>query len=346
MTNAKRIRAGIIGAGFISNYHIPGLLQAGAEIVMVSSLVAEEAERQSARYGIPHRSTDYRDLLARPDIDVAVILTPDATHREIVVAAAQAGKAILLQKPMARTSDECREIIEAADKAKVFLYVSFMHRYFPEVQAVRDLLAKDALGHPLSIRQRNATAGANWAPWFYQKENVGGGVVMQLGVHGIDLLRYLFGEIVAVRATTTLMKKERILKDGTVVKPTNEDLALATYRFASGAMASHEMVYNEVAGTDRFRLEIYGEKGTAWLRTERGALTYWAPSYLGTDGWFVPSLPDEDLGLRQHRHFLQMLTGEAPKDASDRDGLASILVAEAIYRSAESERWEEVIPHA
>lgn len=124
--------------------------------------------------------------------------------------------------------------------------------------------------------------------------------------------------------------------------PDNEDTALALYRFASGAIAIHEMAYNEVAGTDRFRLEIYGEQGTAWLRTERGLLAVYAPAYAGRAEWFEPPLPTTPPGLRQHRHFLAMLRGEEAPDSSARDGLAAILVAEAIYRSAASGDWQPV----
>ena len=161
-------------------------------------------------------------------------------HARRAIAALEAGKPALLQKPMARNSAECRAIIAAAQATGVPLFVSFMHRYLEEIEQVRPLLERGVLGRVHSVRQRNATPGADWAAWFYRKENVGGGVLLQLGVHGIDLLRHLFGEIVRVRATTALMIKERMLADGTVVRPNAEDLVIATYEFASGLIAAHE----------------------------------------------------------------------------------------------------------
>jgi predicted dehydrogenase len=155
-------------------------------------------------------------------------------------------------------------------------------------------------------------------------------------------LRYLFGEIEAVLATTALVKTQRLLSDGRVVMPDNEDLALVAYRMASGMLAAHEISYNEVAGTDRFRMEIYAEKGTAWLRTERGRLAVYSQEQSAEDGWFLPDLPAEDVGFRQHDHFLKMLRGDAPVDGSAFDGFISVLVAEAIYRSAKSGAWEKV----
>lgn len=339
---SQKVKVGVIGAGFISDYHIQGLQSAGAEVAAISSLVEEDAKAKASKYQIQQATSDYQVILDRSDIDAVVILTPDFTHRQVAVDSARAGKHILLQKPMARSSTECKEIISAAQEAGVSLHVSFMHRYFEEVEELRSLLEKKTLGNILTIRHRNATPGANWAPWFFDREKVGGGVVMQLGIHGIDLLRKLFGEIEAVRATTSLMVKERVLADGTVVVPDNEDLAIMTYRFASGMVAVHEAVYNEVAGTDRFRMEVYGDRGTAWLRSERGRLAVYAPDHQGQTGWFTPPLPQENFGYRQHKHFLEMVTGMQVHDGSHLDGLAAVQIAEAIYSSAENGEWMEI----
>lgn len=335
---------GVLGAGFISDYHIAGLRAAGAEVVSVFSQNGEKARRKADQYGIPHSCNSVDEILARNEIAAVVIATPDFTHEALAVAAAAAGKATLLQKPMAPTSAAARRIIAAAAKAGVPLVVSFMHRYFEEVVQARQILVNGALGEISMVRQRNGTPGADWAAWFYQKERVGGGVVLQLGVHGIDLLRQLFGEIAAVKAVTRLVQSERTLADGSVVEPNNEDLAIALYRFASGVIAVHEMSYNEVAGIDRFRMEIYGAAGTAWLRSERGRFALVAPAVTGEAGWVPYDLPEAPFGESHHRHFLTMVSGEAPVDASARDGLAALLVAEAIYRSAENGEWTEVDP--
>jgi predicted dehydrogenase len=336
------IRVGILGAGSISDYHIVGLQAAGAEVVAISSRTEPHARQKAQQYGIASYTTDYQALLARDDIEAVVIATPDYLHGEHATAAAQARKVILLQKPMAPTSAECRQIIHAAEEARVSLYVSFMHRYFPEITMLRDLLARNALGDIYSIRLRNATPGATWADWFYSQQQVGGGVALQLGIHGIDLLRHIFGEIAAVCAVKALMKTKRQLADGRLIVPDNDDTVLAIYRLKSGVMVSHEMIYNEVAGTDRFRIEIYGERGTAWLRTEKGALALHSPAYSGQDDWIVPDLTPEPVGLRQHRHWLAMVRGDSPPDHSAQDGLMCVRIAEAIYRSAASGRVEAI----
>ncbi|MCC7452167.1 MAG: Gfo/Idh/MocA family oxidoreductase [Anaerolineae bacterium] len=337
-----KTRIAMIGAGSISDYHVPALQQAGADVVAIFSRTLANAEAKAQQYGIPACMANYDELLARDDIDAVIIATPDFTHEDYTIAALNAGKAVLAQKPMGRSASECERMIRASETTGLPLYVSFMHRYFEEVAEARRRLAEGALGQVYMVRLRNATPGANWADWFYQKAAVGGGVVLQLGVHGIDLLRQLCGEIEAVKATTGLLKTTRQLADGRWITPDNEDIALITYRMATGALVTHEVFYNEVAGTDRFRMEIYGDRGTLWLRTERGRLAIYAPEHTGKTDWIMPELPPTEVGLRQHRHFLAMLRGDSPPDQSAQDGLASLLVAEAIYRAAESETWERV----
>lgn len=337
------VRVGLIGAGFISDYHLSGLQEAGADVVTICSRTGVTAREKAKQFSIPRVAADYREVLAQDEVEAVVIVTPDFTHETLAVAAAEAGKAILLQKPMARSVEECERILEAAEKAGVLLCVSWMHRYFAEVGTMRAFLSEETLGRVHTIRQRNATPGKDSkTDWFFSREKVGGGMVQQLGVHGIDLIRLLFGEIEAVSAVIAIVKTERVLADGTVVKPDNEDTALVTYRLASGALAVHEITCNEVAGTDRFRMEIYGERGTAWLRTEKGPLALYAPDNLDRAGWYTPELPTSLPGPQQHRHFLAMVRGQEPPDSSGRDGLAAARIVETIYRSAESGQWEEV----
>lgn len=337
----RPVRAGIIGAGFISDYHISGLLAAGADVACMCSRTRDRARTKARAFGIAESCDSVDELLSRDDIDLVVIATPDNTHHQLALQAAQSGKAILLQKPMARTAAEAEEIVAAAEHARVPLIVSFMHRYFDEVIELRKLLHAGTLGDVSMIRQRNATPGADWADWFYRADATGG-VVMQLGIHGIDLIRYLFGEIDAVQACMETTATTRTLADGSVVIPENEDLAIALYRLGSGAMAVHDMSYREVAGTDRFRLEIYGAAGTAWLRTERGVLALAVQNNDGAVVWESPPLPKSPLGLLHHEHVLAMIRGDAPIDASALDGVASLRVAEAIYRAAATSQWTTV----
>jgi predicted dehydrogenase len=339
---ADRVGVGIIGAGLISVYHIEGLLAAGgADLRVIAARSTTNAGPLAARHGIAEVVTDHRTLLERPDVEAVVIATPDALHEAHALAAIEAGKAILLQKPMACTSASCRRLLDAARAAGVDLQVSYMHRHFEEVVRTRELLAQGGLGEVQSIRLRNATPGPH-EPWFYDRDQVAGGVVMQLGIHGIDLLRHLFGEIEAVRAVAATQQPERHLPGGQVVITDLEDTVLASYRMASGALVSHEMSFCEPAGTDRFRLEFFSAESAVQLRTERGLLALFAPELSGEPGWFLPQLAQPALGQRHHRHWLDIVRGRTPTEPTAEDGLAGILVAEAVLRAAASGREEQL----
>lgn len=339
--NKEAVRVGVIGAGFISAYHLNALQKAGADLIVVADPIEERARKRSAEFGVKHHTTDYRAALARDDVEAVVITVPDFVHAEVAIAALRAGKTVLLQKPMARTPGECQSIIDVAEETGTPLYVSFMHRHMDETVELQHLLVEGALGQVYYVDQINATPGPTWAAWYYRKENVGGGMVKQLGVHGIDLLRYLFGEIEAVKATVGQVCSERRLDDGSVVTQENDDIAVAVYRFRNGLIATQHMDFNEVAGTERFRTEVRGLKGVAHIRSARGDLAIYAPEYTGQSGWVTPDFEKTPFGVRQHSRFMAMVRGEEPPDGSARDGLASLIVAEAVYRSSESGAWEE-----
>jgi predicted dehydrogenase len=263
------------------------------------------------------------------------VATPDQTHPEIVLAAIDTGKSILVQKPIATSLATAQPLVERARMAGVILSVSFMHRHFEEIVALHDLLDRGVLGRPLTARIRNATPGPTWGPWFYRPPVEGiGGVVIQLGVHGIDLLLHLLGPIRSVRACTATLVPERSLADGSRVAVGVVDHAVATYEFVSGAIASHEMSWAEVAGTDRFRLEVYGSEGTAWTRWPTNGLATYATNRGGLTGWFSPDLPAEPLGARHHRSFIAQVRGDEPPDGTDLDGLAGLEIIEAVHLAA------------
>ncbi|MFN0159786.1 MAG: Gfo/Idh/MocA family protein, partial [Burkholderiales bacterium] len=174
--SARPVGVGFIGAGFIAEYHLAGLRAAGgARLRVIAGRTLAKAAALAERFGIETTTTDWREVLARDDVDAVVITTPDDTHPEVAIAAAAAGKHILLQKPMARTAAECRRITAAARATGVCLSVSFMHRHFEEVVAARQLLADGVIGTPYAVRMRNATPGPDWGAWFFSRERVGGG---------------------------------------------------------------------------------------------------------------------------------------------------------------------------
>ncbi|CAN7339117.1 Gfo/Idh/MocA family oxidoreductase [Bosea sp. LjRoot90] len=321
----------LIGAGFIAEYHLGGLAAVPEAVVkVVASRSLAGAQQFAGQLPGAVATTDVAAAIGRDDVDAVLVTTPDDTHEAIGALALQAGKAVLLQKPMATSSAACRRLIALADQTGCDLQVSFMHRHFEEVVTARRLIAEGTIGTITSVRMRNATPGPDWGEWFFRRDRVGGGAILQLGIHGIDLIEHLVGEVAAVSARTATLLSERRLRDGRIVPVENPDSAWGIYELANGAIASHEVSMIEQAGCDRFRMEIYGTKGTIWLRSERGALAVARKSQCE---WSVPDLPTPPFGQRQHRAWLEGVTNLVPREQTARAGLRGLLVAEAIEQS-------------
>lgn len=330
-------RVALIGAGSIAAYHLSGLRAAGAPAVAVASRTLTAAQAVAMAHDVPEALDDWRRLLGRRDVDAVIVATPDATHRELACAFLAAGKAVLLQKPMAATVAEAGLIRDAAGASGAVLEVSFMHRHFAEVVRARAMLAESVLGEVLSARIRNATPGPDWAPWFWQRAG-SGGVVAQIGVHGIDLVRHLLSPIVSVAALGGRRVPVRILRDGTRVEPELEDHVAAAYLLQGGAVVSHEMSFSDAGATDRFAMEIHGARGTLTIRGSRGALA------VRQGAWRDVMVPDDDPGRRQHAEFLEIVAGRHPPTGSDADGLAAQRVVEAVAEAVATGRRVEMPP--
>jgi predicted dehydrogenase len=328
---ARMIRIALIGTGSIAGYHLGALAAiAGAHVTHIVGRDRAKAQALATRMNAGEGTGELDAALAQAD--AVVIATPDDTHEDICARAIAVRKAILVQKPMAQDVASARRILALASAAGIDLQVSFMHRYFEEFVAARALLAAGTIGTPTSARMRNATPGPDWADWFFKKERVSGGVVPQLGVHGIDLLTQLFGPIAETRATTAILLHERRLADGRVVAVENPDSAWATYRFANGIVATHDMSMIEAAGTDRYRLEINGTEGLLVLRGSSAPLRILRK---GRTDWETPVLPESAQGVRHHQRWLDGVRGVRPREATAHDALHGLLVAEAIARSSE-----------
>jgi UDP-N-acetyl-2-amino-2-deoxyglucuronate dehydrogenase len=324
----------VVGAGFIADYHLAGLAAVPeADVRAIVSRTAASAEALAARFGIAtgghgpgggarpprYRGRDRHHAGRHPRGD----RDRGARGRKGRAAAKADG-------------DGCRSLPAAARGGPAAWHRSAGELDAPPLprgRAARQLLAEGAIGRVTSARLRNATPGPDWADWFFARDRVGGGVVLQLGSHGIDLVEYLLGRVSSLSAWTATLEAERRLADGRVVAVENADSAWATYRLATGVVVAHEMSMIEVAGCDRFRLELYGSEGTMWLRSERGPLALFRQ---GTAGWEVPDLDPTPVGQRQHRHWIASLLGRAEAETTAVAGLRGLLVAEAIARSAAS----------
>lgn len=340
----NRLGVGVIGCGTIAQtYHLPALARCqNARLVAVMDTSAASAERAAALFNVPRRYTSLEGLLGDREVQAVLILSPNFLRVEQVEACASAGKAMLVQKPMSRNESEGERIIEAARRAGVLLVPSFMHRYLPEVLKAREYLQQGVLGSIRMVRVRNATPGSNWAAWFYNKELLGGGAVLDIGVHGIDLVRWLVAEIRSVSAHTERMTPARMIQGERII-PDNEDTAVALYRLENGALCVHEITWAEAKGHGRFAMELYGEEGSMLIRVGGTPLSIASRQLSPTTEWMVPDLPRPYFGVFHHEDFASaVVNGPGELTARPADGLIPVKVAHKIYEAAAQGRTLEV----
>ena len=200
------LRVGVIGAG-VGEMHLAGYSKLPrVEIAALAGLDDDRVRRVAAEYRVPQTFREYTDLLAAPNIDAVSVCLPNALHLPVTVAALKAGKHVLVEKPLARTAIEGRAMVEAARAHDRILMISFNHRYRGDVQWVKQYIESGALG-------RIYYAKAHWmrragiprlGSWFVNKAQAGGGPLVDLGVHILDIAMYLMGEprATAVSANT------------------------------------------------------------------------------------------------------------------------------------------------
>ncbi len=347
-------------------------------VVDVTDAMAETARD---RYGFDEASSDWRAVVARPDIDVIDICTPNNVHAEIAIAAAGAGKHIICEKPLARTVEEARAMAAAVKKAGVIHMVAFNYRRTPAVALARKYIEEGRIGKILNFR---GTYLQDWSAdpdgplsWRFQKKIAGSGTVGDIATHVVDLAHYLVGAIETVNAITTTYNKTRPLQQGGVDKlgasekaygdvergeVDVDDEVISMLRFENGAIGSLEATRNAYGRNNFITLEIHGTKGSIHFNYERrdelqvmfaddpvdsrGFRTiYTGPAHpYGNGLWPIPGLGigySETKIVECFDFFTAIKTGKQPSPNFD-DGLLTELVADALIRSGETGAWERV----
>jgi len=189
------VRVALFGSGWIMAKHAHALAEhPGAEAVAAANWRPESLAALAEEFGIPRTTTDWRELAGDPAIDAVVIGTPNALHAPQAIACLEAGKHVLVEKPMARTLAECEAMLAAAEESGARLMVAHCWRFHAEVRRLRERVASGELGDIVKTRGYGVHAG--WGPsgWFTDVELAGGGALLDMGVHAIDTARFLLGD--------------------------------------------------------------------------------------------------------------------------------------------------------
>ncbi|HKP35493.1 MAG TPA: Gfo/Idh/MocA family oxidoreductase [Pyrinomonadaceae bacterium] len=264
------IRIGIIGAGFARQTQIPGFQNCeGARVVAIASAHREHAAEVAREFGIEHVESDWRDLVTRPDVDLVSIVTPVVTHYEMTLAALDAGKAVLCEKPMAMNAQEASEMTKRADESGKLALIDHELRFLPGRQQVHELLRRGDIGkvrhaHLVFRSESRADVDRPWNWWSDVKQ--GGGALGAIGSHVVDGFRWLLGaEVSEVFCNLATHVRERRDENGKVREVTTDDEANLLFRFADseltdGATGNASMSMVE-SGASAHSIEFFGTRG-------------------------------------------------------------------------------------
>ena len=376
----KPLKIGLIGYGGIGRVHAMGLrdipfhygLPADQiQIAGVATTRPETAQKAAREIGCDFATADYRELLARPDIDIVDVTTPNNSHAEIVIAAAQAGKHIYCEKPLAMNVEEGQRMVAAVEAAGVKSQMTFNLRFYPALSRAKQLIDEGFLGNIFSFRgryYRSSYIDPNKPiSWRQRKEISGGGALFDLGSHILDLIYMLLGPFASVQATMDTLIKDRPTAAGSSerIAVDVDDIALMHARMSTGTLGLVEISRMGTGLPNEVTLEIFGEKGAirfnaadpAWLevydtrdadapfggmrgfkKIEAGGKFAGAKS---PDGSMAPGFN------RSHAEGLYQLCkaiwDDKPATPSLRDGLHIQAVMEAAERSSEKGSWVTVL---
>ncbi|MCU6712679.1 Gfo/Idh/MocA family oxidoreductase [Paenibacillus sp. J5C_2022] len=269
----KPVQIGVIGTGSISSMHLNSYEKSEeATIYAVCDLNEERARKAAEKYGAEKVYTDYRELLADPNIEAVSICTWNNSHAEISIAALEAGKHVLVEKPLCRTVEEALKVQEAVEKTGKILQVGFVRRYDTNAQLLKGLAEKGEFGEIYYAKAQTFRRLGNPGGWFSDIERSGGGPLIDIGVHVIDLCWYLMGRPKPVSVSANTYRKlgnRSNIKDLSFYKAadydaernTVEDLANAIIRFENGASLMVDVSFTLHAKKDETNVRLFGEKG-------------------------------------------------------------------------------------
>lgn len=345
----ERVKIGLVGAGFVANIHCNVFSKfPNVELVGISSYRKRRAASLIDRYGIKNGYfKDYNDLF-KLDLDAVLLRVPNYLHREIALAAINAGHHLLIEKPLAMNSCEGEEIVEAAKKAGKEIYYGENNIYAPASRKVKEIVNQGVLGRIYMGRGKEQHSGPH-SEWFYKREFSGGGVLLDLGIHDIAcLMWFLEDEIEKVFCQTTLIQPDR----GKFGKCEVEDNAVGVLFFKKGTMIMIEESWTAPGGYD-MKYELYGTDGQLIVDpcrnnqivayTKKG-IEYAVEKAETTAGWTYP-VPGEDYlwgYFHEMEHFIDCITKGASSYTSGEFALQVIKIIETMYRSAETGNIEAI----
>jgi predicted dehydrogenase len=340
-------RIAMLGSGFIGRFYADSLqgYRSRDKIVSIYSRREESAKKFAQDYHVPHFTTNMEESIALPDVDVVCISLPNHLHEEAVMLCCKHRKAVISTKPLGRNGAEAKRMLEAVEKAGIFNGYLEDLVYSPKFLKAHESVKNGALGKILWAKSRETHPGPH-SEWFWNLEQAGGGCMLDLGCHCVEITRSYIGK--------NIKPVEVMCWADTQVKPIEaEDHAIALIKYENGAIGQFEVSWTFRGGMD-LRDEVMGTEGTIWINnflrtgfemftTGKGA-NYIAEKAESNTGWLFP-VGDEMNDLGYNHMFMDMFNSmeqdRAPKETFY-DGYVVNCILDACYRSAKSKQWEPV----
>ena len=377
---APHVGVGMLGYAFMGKAHsnaykkIPYMMYPPPAVPDLTAICGrnEEAVAEAARrYGYKRYYTDWEQMLADDEVEIFDNGAPNSAHMEPTIAAAQAGKHIFCEKPLGRSPEESKAMLDAAEKAGVKHMVGFNYRFLPAIRLARELIEKGKLGR---IYHYRATYLQEWVlphyhtpmTWRLEKDVAGCGALGDLGTHLIDLGRFLVGEIEMVGAMTRIFTDQRPTADGSMAPVEIDDAFVATVGFANGAIGTLEATRFAAGRKNHEIVEVNGEYGSIVFDLERlnELKVYWIDQEPKETQGFADVMVSEPFHpwwsnwwpqghmigwehgfIHELTHFLDCVVNDnpvGPYGATFEDGYRADCVSAAILESARTRRHIDV----
>lgn len=346
----KKLKIGVIGVGNLSNQHIRSYLKnPDVELYAFCDINPDRLAYMGKQYGITRLYTDRAEMLALPELDAVSICTWNSEHAPCTIDALNAGKHVLCEKPMCIRWEDAQAMKEAAEKNGKLLMIGFVCRHELGTKILKEYIDNGSFGEIYYAKAVYQRRDGNPGGWFGDKKRSGGGPIIDLGVHFLDLTRYLAGnpKPVSVTASTYYKlgdRKGEIGKTKYLASSATdhdicdvEDSAVALIRYDNGMTLNLEVAFDLNMKEDRMEVMVFG--------TKAGATLYPALEIYGSTGRYQTNLSyaaatgDDPVEFQNEiDHFVDCLLGRAKCIAPAEDGVQIMRILNAIYESAETGR--------
>lgn len=343
----NKVKVGVIGAGSISTLHTSSYKKLdNVEVLAVCDINKERAKEYAKKYDIPHVFTDYNEMLMMEELDAVSVTTWNNGHAPISIAALKAGKHVLCEKPLALNAKEAEEMVSTAKEYGKILMVGFVRRFGQNTKMLKESIDNGELGKVYYAKTGCLRRWGNPGGWFSDKKRSGGGPVIDLGVHMIDLIRYLNGKPKAISVTASTFN---LLGMKPEVKGVNkyysadydtfndvEDCATALIKFDNGITLFFETSWVLNTKQDELYLKLYGDKAGAQMEP---TLEF----YEEKNNYFTNVEPVLNAGgsfdyifNEEIKHFIDCIQNGAECLNPGEDGVELMKILDAIYESAKT----------